>query len=384
MGMNTPLRALEQCGQSVWTDVISRTLIRETLPRLITEDGITGVTANPTIFEHAISRSKEYDESIRELAAEGLSPLQIYEALAIDDVEAAADLLRPVYDCTGGEDGFVSLEVSPELADETQATIEEARRFWQRLVRPNIMIKVPATPAGLPAIEQLTADGVNVNITLIFSVDVYEQVMDAYLSGLERRVQEGKEIDHIASVASFFVSRVDTMVDKLLRDKGRNADTETQQTVRSLEGKVAVANAKIAYQYFERVFSSERFLALQQKGAQVQRPLWASTSTKNPSYPDDLYVQPLIGPHSVNTMTLETIEAFRDHGTVDCNAIRNGVEEAQEVVTRLETVGIHLFSVTEQLTREGVEKFLTSLHSLLDVIEQRTDNLARASSHVYL
>lgn len=375
--MNTPLHQLQQCGQSLWTDVISRTLIRETLPRLIADDGITGVTANPTIFEHAISSTQEYDESIRRYAADGLSPLQIYEALAIDDVGAAADLLRPVYDRTGGKDGFVSLEVSPELAYETQPTIDEARRFWHQLDRPNIMIKVPATPAGIPAIEQLTADGINVNITLIFSVDVYEQVMNAYLSGLERRVKDGLPIDRIASVASFFVSRVDTLVDKLLQDMARNGDAETQQTLRGLEGKVAVANAKIAYQHFEQVFSSDRFIALQEKGGQVQRPLWASTSTKNPNYPDDLYVAPLIGPSSVNTMTLETIEAFRDHGTVDCGAIRNGVDEALEVVRRLEEVGIHLSSVTDQLTKEGVEKFRSSLQSLLDIIEQRAANTVR-------
>src|SRR5947209_9259651 len=222
--MKTRLRELQQCGQSVWTDVISRTLILETLPRLIAEDGITGVTANPTIFEHAISSARDYDQSIRQYAAEGYSPLQIYEALAIDDVGAAADLLRPVYDRTGGKDGFVSLEVSPELAHDTQPTIEEAQRFWHRLDRPNIMIKVPATSEGIPAIEQLTADGVNVNITLIFSVDVYEQVMDAYLSGLERRAGAGRSIDHIASVASFFVSRVDTLVDKRLQDRAGNAD----------------------------------------------------------------------------------------------------------------------------------------------------------------
>ena len=375
--MNTPLHQLQQCGQSLWTDVISRTLIRETLPRLIADDGITGVTANPTIFEHAISSTQEYDESIRRYAADGLSPLQIYEALAIDDVGAAADLLRPVYDRTGGKDGFVSLEVSPELAYETQPTIDEARRFWHQLDRPNIMIKVPATPAGIPAIEQLTADGINVNITLIFSVDVYEQVMNAYLSGLERRVKDGLPIDRIASVASFFVSRVDTLVDKLLQDMARNGDAETQQTLRGLEGKVAVANAKIAYQHFEQVFSSDRFIALQEKGGQVQRPLWASTSTKNPNYPDDLYVAPLIGPSSVNTMTLETIEAFRDHGTVDCGAIRNGVDEALEVVRQLEEVGIHLSSVTDQLTKEGVEKFRSSLQSLLDIIEQRAANTVR-------
>lgn len=375
--MNTPLHELEQCGQSVWTDVISRGLIRDTLPHLVAEDGITGVTANPTIFEHAISGTQEYDQSIRKYAAEGLSAQQIYEALAIEDVGAAADLLRPVYDRTHGTDGFVSLEVSPELAGETQPTIDEARRFWHQLDRPNIMIKVPATPAGIPAIEQLTGEGLNVNITLIFSVDVYEQVMNANLGGLERRVQEGLPIDRIASVASFFVSRVDTLVDKLLQDKARSADAETQQTLRGLEGKVAVANARIAYRHFERVFSSDRFSTLERKGGQVQRPLWASTSTKNRNYPDDLYVAPLIGPRSVNTMTLESIEAFRDHGTVNCNAIRSELDQAEAILTRLERVGIDLTSVTDQLTKEGVEKFRFSLHSLLDVIEQRAGQVVR-------
>jgi transaldolase len=237
---------------------------------------------------------------------------------------------------------------------------------------------VPATAAGIPAIEHLTAEGVNVNITLIFSVDVYDQVVDAYLTGLERRTHSGEPIGHIASVASFFVSRVDTLVDTLLQDRASNADTETQQRLRDLEGKVAVANAKIAYQHFERHFSSRRFLALQGKGGQVQRPLWASTSTKNPNYPDDLYVAPLIGPNSVNTMTLETIEAFRDHGTVDCGSIRNGVDEAREVVRQLEQAGIDLTSVTDQLTREGVDKFSTSLQLLLDGITQRMGKLVRA------
>lgn len=247
---NYQLRALEACEQGIWTDVISREMLRAgTLARLIDQDGIMGVAANPTIFEKAIAGSHAYDDSIRDLAARGKTPMQIYEALAIADVGEAADLLRPVYDRTGGTDGFVSIEVSPELAYETDATIEEAHRFWWKLNPPNVMIKVPATAEGIPAIEQLTAQAINVNITLIFAVDVYTQVMDAYFNGLEHRVHEKQAIDRIASVASFFVSRVDTLVDKLLQEKGRGADEETRHVLTSMAGKAAVANARTAYQW---------------------------------------------------------------------------------------------------------------------------------------
>jgi transaldolase len=367
-----PLLELHKCGQSVWTDVLSRSMMHSgTLARYIHEDGIAGVTANPTIFEKAIAGTHDYDQTIRELAGNGCPPSQIYEALAVADVGAAADLLRPVYDTSGGSDGFVSIEVSPDLAGDTAATIEEARRFWSELRRPNIMIKVPATPAGLPAIEQLIAEGINVNITLIFAVEVHEQVMDAYLEGLERRHQENQPIERVASVASFFVSRVDTLVDKLLEEKAQDADEATQTALRNLEGKAALANAKIAYEHFERVFSSARYRALAARGAPLQRPLWASTSTKNPSSPDTLYVTPLVGPHTVNTMTLATIEAVRDHGQVDCGALSQGLAEARQVLNDLEQAGISIKAVTDQLTVEGVQKFSKSLHALLDAIAQR-------------
>jgi transaldolase len=373
------LRQLEACGQSIWTDVISRQLIRSgTLARYIDESGITGVTANPAIFEKAIAGSHDYDDTIREFGARGCKPSEIYETLAVEDVGAAADLLRPVYDRKGGKDGFVSLEVSPDLASDTQGSIQEACRFWSRLNRPNVMIKVPATQEGIPAIEQLIAEGINVNITLIFAVDVYEQVMEAYLTGLERRVQQGEAIHRIASVASFFVSRVDTLIDEMLEEKATDADAETGQRLKTLEGKAANANAKIAYERFEHVFGSERFQRLAGHGAQVQRPLWASTSTKNPRYPDTLYVTPLIGPHTVNTMTLATIEAFRDHGQVDCNAVRQGQGEADQVMRDLERAGIDLRDVTDQLTREGVRKFSAALHALLDAIDQRRGALVGA------
>jgi transaldolase len=374
-----PLRALEQCGQSIWTDTISRQMIASgALARYIERDGISGVTANPAIFEKAIAGSHDYDDTIRELASTGCSPLKLYETLALEDVGSAADILRPVYDHSGGKDGFVSIEVSPDLAYDTSASIEEAHRFWSALHRPNVMIKVPATVEGIPAIEQLTAEGINVNITLIFAVEVYKQVIDAYLKGLEHRVHHMQPIDHIASVASFFVSRVDTLVDDLLEQKAKDADEQTRDELLSLEGKAAWANAKIAYQWFERVFKSDRFAQIAERGGQAQRPLWASTSTKNPAYPDTLYVTPLIGPHTVNTMTLETIDAFRDHGQVDCEAIRQGGDQAVQTLQALEAVGINLREVTDRLTIEGVAKFSQALHRLLSAIAERQSSLVGA------
>jgi transaldolase len=373
-----PLRDLEHCGQSVWLDSISRDLIRSgTFERLIEEDGVTGVTANPSIFEKAIVGTHDYDEDIRSLGATGCPPIQIYEDLAIQDVGTAADMLRPIYDRCGGCDGFASIEVSPELAYDTEGSIDEARRFWRELSRPNIMVKIPATPEGIPAIEQLTAEGVNVNITLIFAVEMYNQVMHAYLSGLERRVTQNQPIDRIASVASFFVSRVDTLVDTLLKEQAQKTDNASRQGVQALEGTIAVANARIAYEHFERVFGSERFTRLKEQGGQLQRPLWASTSTKNPNYPDTLYVSPLIGPHTVNTMPLETIDAFRDHGVVDCRAVTQGRAEAHQQIEDMERTGISMKAVTDELTREGVEKFCTALNALLNAIEQRKGSLVR-------
>ena len=376
---SNPLRDLEQCGQSVWLDSISRYLIRSgTFARLIEQDGITGVTANPSIFEKAIVGTHDYDDDIRALGTRGRLPIQIYEDLAIQDVGAAADMLRPVYDSCGGCDGFASIEVSPELAYDTSASIEEARRFWRELDRPNVMVKIPATKEGIPAIEQLTADGINVNITLIFAVEMYEQVMDAYLTGLERRMKQGQSIDHVASVASFFVSRVDTLVESLLHEQAQGADDARRQALRALGGKIAVANAKIAYERFERVFGAERFAHLAEHGGQIQRPLWASTSTKNPDYPDTLYVSPLIGPHTVNTMPLETIDAFRDHGAVDCRAVTQGLSAAHQQIRDLEQAGISMTAVTATLIQDGVDKFCKALHSLLDTIEQREGSLVRA------
>ncbi len=370
---------LEACGQSVWTDVISRDMIRSgILSRYIDQDGITGVTANPAIFEQAIVGSHDYDESIGELSSRGLCPDAIYQELAIEDVGAAADLLRPVYNRTDGADGFVSIEVSSALADDTLGTVAEARSFWSRLNRPNVMIKVPATAAGIPAIEALIADGINVNITLIFSIDMYQEVMEAYLRGLEHRMRHGQSVDRIASVASFFVSRVDTLVDSLLDTLIQDADPEQRSLLGTLKGKVAIANARIAYEQFERIFSSSRFGVLARAGARVQRPLWASTSTKNPSYADTMYVDSLLGPNSVNTMTLATIDAFREHGDVDCGAIRRGRDEASQVIADLAKAGIDLTTVTDRLTGEGVQKFNASLDALRTAIEERGSMLIQA------
>ncbi len=367
-----PLKDLEACGQSVWADFIRRTFVQcGDLERLIEQDGISGVTSNPTIFEKAIGGSADYDEELRRLVSKGASTEAIFRSLASFDVTAAADLLRPVYDRAHRHDGFVSIEVSPDAAHDTQKTIEDAHWFWTNIDRPNIMIKVPATQEGIPAIEQLIAEGINVNITLIFAVEVYQQVMEAYLKGLERHLQQGKDLSPIASVASFFVSRVDTLVDKVLEDKAKGADESEQARFRGLEGKAAVANAKIAYQQFERVFGSERFQQLAKQGGQIQRPLWASTSTKNPRYPDTLYVDALVGKETVNTMPMETIEAVRDHGKIQCGTIQQGVEDARAQLSELAAAGINMKAVTDQLTIEGVEKFSASLHALLDAIRQR-------------
>jgi transaldolase len=373
---SNPLHALQECGQSVWLDSLSRELIGSGMfSRLVQDHGVTGVTANPSIFEKAIVGSHDYDESIRALATSGISPMEIYERLAIEDVGAAADILRPVYDARGRSDGFASIEVSPDLAQDTRASIKEGLRFWRDLGRPNVMTKIPATAEGIPAIEKLTAEGVNVNVTLIFGIDMYERVMDAYLKGLERRMDEGRPIDHVASVASFFVSRVDTLIDKWLADRLSRLPEAQRLAAKALQGKIAVANAKIAYELFEQVFSSARFRRLESSGAQVQRPLWASTGTKNPNYPDTLYVAPLIGPRSVNTMPLDTMQSFEDHGTVDCAAVKQGLPDAHRQIDSLEGMGISMRALTDQLIKEGIEKFCDALHSLLETVGQRQGSL---------
>ncbi|HEX8916979.1 MAG TPA: transaldolase [Chloroflexota bacterium] len=375
---STALLDLNRCGQSIWLDSISRELLRSgTLKRLIDEDGLSGVTANPTIFEKAIVHSQDYDDAIRRLSARNYSPMQVYEDLAVADVGAAADLLRPVYDRTDGKDGFVSIEVSPDVAHDTEDSIEEAVRFWTHLHRPNVLIKIPATPPGIPAIQHLISEGINVNITLIFAVEVYDQVMEAYLAGLERRLSDGHSIGHIASVASFFVSRVDTLVDEKLEERAKGASGAERESLEELRGQAAIANAKIAYARFERVFGGKRFARLAEHGAMVQRPLWASTSTKNPQYPDTLYVEPLVGLNTVNTMPMETIDAVRDHGRIACGTVQERLDDAYALMKHLEAAGISMREVTDQLTKEGVEKFSKSLHSLLESISEQQHSLAK-------
>lgn len=370
--MNNPLLQLKTFGQSVWYDNIDRSqLISGQFKRLLDEDGVVGVTANPTIFQKSISSGNAYDEQITQLIQEGKSTNEIYEALVISDICTVADILRPIYDRTNRQDGFVSLEVSPELAHDTERTLAEVRRFWKTVDRPNLMIKIPATPEGIPAIQQALTDGININITLIFSLDDYRSVADAYISALEERNAGGKEIGHIASVASFFVSRVDTLVDQVLENRIKaTSDSAEQQKLKSLEGKAAIANARLVYQEFKRIFSTPRFETLKHSGAHVQRPLWASTSTKNPAYRDVLYAEELIGPDTVDTMPLETIQNFRDHGRVS-RTIENDIPQASAEFAALEEVGIHYDQVTQQLQDEGVQKFTDSFHDLFKGIESK-------------
>jgi transaldolase len=370
--MTNPLLQLKEYGQSVWYDNIDRAqLVSGQFKRLLDEDGVVGVTANPTIFQKSISHGDVYDEQMTQLIKEGKSTNEIYEALVIQDICTVADMLRPIYDTTYGQDGYVSLEVSPDLAHDTEATLSEVRRFWKLVNRPNLLIKIPGTPEGLPAIRQALTEGININITLIFSIETYRQVVDAYLSALEDRNAEGKDISHIASVASFFVSRVDTLVDKVLEDKIKaTSDSAEQQKLKALEGKAAIANARLVYQDFKQIFNTPRFETLKQNGAHLQRPLWASTSTKNPAYRDVLYAEELIGPNTVDTMPLETIENFRDHGRVSLT-IENNIPQAKAELAALEEVGIHYDQVTQQLQDEGVQKFADSFHELFKGIESK-------------
>jgi transaldolase len=388
--MTNPLLKLKALEQSVWLDDIDRGQLRSGLfERLINEDGITGATGNPTIFEHAISNGTTYQEQMQQLIVQGKSAQQIYEALAMADVQTVADLLRPIYDRTDGQDGFVSIEVSPYLAHDTQATLAEVRRFWYTIDRPNLMVKIPSTKAGVPAIHQALSEGININITLIFSIENYRQVVEAYLSALEERLARGEHINHIASVASFFVSRVDVLVDKLLEDRlkatsgdaaGASGSTE-QQKLQALQGRIALSNARLVYQEFKRLFAGSRFERLQRQGAHVQRPLWASTSTKNPAYRDVLYAEELIGPHTVDTMTLQTIESFRDHGRVRLSLEEN-VPQSRAELSALAEVGFSYDQITQQLQDEGVQKFADSFSKLFTCIEgKRKALLEKTTRH---
>jgi transaldolase len=370
--MTNPLLELKTLGQSVWLDDIDRgDLLSGRFGRLIDEDGLAGATGNPTIFENSITHDTTYDEQIQQLIRERKSAQEIYEALAITDEQRVAGLLHPLYEQTGGQDGFVSIEVSPYLAHDTGKTVAEVRRFWQTIDRPNLMVKIPSTPEGLPAIRQALIEGININITLMFSLDNYRQVAEAYLSALEERLAAGKDISHIASVASFFVSRVDVLVDQLLEDKIKLSGTSAeQQKLKSLQGKAAIANARLAYQAFKQLFGAPRFEALRQHGARVQRPLWASTGTKNPAYRDVLYVEELVGPNTVNTMPFKTLESFRDHGRVRLS-VEEDIPQSRAVLSALEAAGINYQQVTSQLQKEGVRKFIDSFDKLFQCIESK-------------
>jgi transaldolase / glucose-6-phosphate isomerase len=375
--MTNPLRQLVDHGQSFWLDNLSRSLIESgELAGLIRDDGLRGITSNPTIFEKALSEGDKYDDDIARLASRGLSSEEIFEEVAIDDVRAAADMLRPVYDESGGTDGFISLELPPALAFDTEGSILEAKRLFAKVDRPNIMIKVPGTREGLPAIEQLIYEGVNVNITLLFSIQGYEAVTEAYQRGLERRLEAGKPLSGIASVASFFVSRVDTEVDTRLDRLIQSATDESSRSrLQSLKGKVAIANAKVAYQRFREIFlESQRFDALRRHGANLQRPLWASTSTKNPEYRDVLYIEELIGPHTVETMAPVSVDAFRDHGVVR-PTLEENVENAYETLRALDEVGVDYADVTHTLQVNGVDLFADSYNQLLEGLEQKRRKL---------
>ena len=368
----TPLEELSELGQSVWVDSLSREMIDSgELERLIREDSVVGVTTNPTIFQKAMASGDAYDEQMREVLESETDGKEVFLALAVEDVRRACDILRPVWDEAdedGGRDGWVSIEVDPNLAADAAATLDEAVRLNREVDRPNAFVKIPATEPGIQAIEDAIARGIPINVTLIFSLERHRKVCEAYLRGLERLVEDGGDPSQLASVASFFVSRVDTEVDKRLDDVDGHDD---------LRGKAAIANAKLAYQTYNEVFTGERWDALRSKGATPQRCLWASTSTKNPDYRDVIYVEELIGPNTVNTMPVETVKAFQDHGVAEAR-LEQGVDEARALLDELESIGISYDDVTETLEREGVEKFADSFKELLRGVEAKRGELVSA------
>jgi transaldolase len=369
-----PLQALLGYGQSMWLDYIRRDLLTDgKLKAMIEEDGLRGMTSNPSIFEKAIAESSLYDDILKELASKNdFDTTAKYEQIAIRDIQDAADLLRPVHESSKFRDGYVSLEVSPLLALETRETIEEGRRLWKLVNRENVMIKVPGTAEGLPAIRQLISEGINVNVTLLFAQEVYEKVAEAYLLGVEDLAKHGGNLRKMAGVASFFISRIDTLVDSIIDGKIKaSSDLPQQALLKSLLGKVAIANGKLTYQRYQRIFSGPRWEVLAAKGAQTQRVLWASTSTKNPAYRDVMYVEELIGPDTVNTMPPATVDAFRDHGTLR-NSLTEDVAGAQKTMDDLAKAGISIKEVTTKLTTDGVKLFADSFHKLLDAVEKNT------------
>jgi len=372
-----PLLELAEYGQSYWLDNLTRAMIKNgELEKRAKEQGLRGVTSNPAIFDKAISNSDDYADQIKQLVQERRSVREIYEALVVKDVQDACDVLRPVYDDTDGLDGFVSLEVSPYLAHDTEGTMTEARRLYKAVDRPNCFIKIPGTKEGVPAIEQMLYEGVNINITLLFSIESYEAVAQAYVKALERRAEEGKSVDDVSSVASFFLSRIDVLTDELLNhqiipEKEWGEKPKPQE----LLGRTAIASAKKAYQSYKEIFSGDRWEKLSQKGASVQRPLWASTSTKDPLYSDVKYVEPLIGPNTVNTLPERTIAAFADHGKVEPDTIEKDLDEADAIFNKLKQVDIDLDFVTNQLVNEGIQKFINPFNELMDTLARQRQEI---------
>ena len=381
--MSNPLLGLKNHGQSVWYDNLNRELLTSgKLQRMVDEDGVSGGTSNPSIFEKAIAGSDAYDEHLRRLVSERRDIPEIYDELTVTDVCQSADVFRPVYDQTQGADGYASLEVSPELANDTQGSIAAARRLFAALNRPNAMIKIPGTQEGLPAIEQCLAEGLNINITLLFGVDNYEQVAWAYISALEKRLHEGKPVNRIGSVASFFVSRVDTLVDEKLEQKIEAAGSDAEgERLESLCGKSGIANAKVAYAKFKEIFSGDRWRPLAAEGARVQRCLWASTSTKNPNYRDVMYIEGLIGPDTINTMPQATLDSFREHGRVVAT-LDHDLEAAHRHLRQLADVGIDFKAATDELQVQGVKLFCDSFNKAVESIRQKQEVLRGARAEV--
>ncbi len=368
------LGKLHDEGQSIWLDNIDRKMLHNgDLERRIAEDSLTGMTSNPTIFEKALADGTDYDEQLSS-AESGLSQAQLFELVETTDVQRACDLFAGVYSSTRGGDGYVSIEVSPGVAHDAALTVEEARRLWQTVDRPNVMVKVPGTDEGAKAVRQLISEGINVNITLLFSIDAHDHVIDAYMSGLEDRVKAGNPVDHVFSVASFFVSRVDTEVDKRLDEIIKAANPTDRDRLRMLKGRTAVANAKLAYRLFARRFAEPRWKALEERSARVQQPLWASTGVKNPAYRDVMYVEELIGPHTVNTMPPALIDAFKDHGDVQ-RTVDKRLGAAEGLLREIEAVGISIKDVTDKLLTDGLASFQKSFDTLIGGIEKKTSQL---------
>ncbi len=367
---DNPIKRLGAKGQSIWLDYIQRDLLLSgELLRLIEEDGLRGMTSNPAIFNKAIGGSDHYDDNIRSMVRDGKSYIAIYEALSQNDVQGAADIFRPVYTLTHGYDGYVSLEVNPHLAHDTKGTIDEARRLWSALDRQNVLIKVPATTEGLQAIQQLISEGISVNVTLLFGLPRYRQVAEAYISGLEARLAAGKSIDHIASVASFFVSRIDSLLDPML---GKLVDSggEDSSLAKQMQGQIAIASAKGAYQIYKEIFTTDRFQKLSDQGARPQRLLWASTGTKNPNFSDVKYIEALIGPDTVNTIPVDTLNAYRIHGKPETR-LEQDTEESVNLLKQLPELGLKIETLTQQLEDEGVEKFQTSFDALINTLSEK-------------